>query len=224
MQLVKPSFKILDLTWQSAPAMLQRIEEAGRTCYNSSSKITPTSAADFVRMVIKRGHESVIEHVSLSVRFVVDRGVTHEMVRHRLASYSQRSTRYCNESEGGVTFVIPPWCDRIIEGAYRCYKDFTDIEGHLPDDQRCWINAVVGAEAAYVELLNRNWSPQQARSVLPNSLRTEIVMTANLREWRHVLRLRCDKAAHPQMREVMIPLRNKMIELLPPVFEDLKDG
>lgn len=215
MILVKPSHEILNYS-QNA---LKLIELAGRTCYKSEDKITKNSAAKFVFMVTKKGHHSVIEHASVTVRIICDRGVTHEIVRHRLAAYSQESTRYCNY-KGGVTFIIPPWCSDIKEVEYKYYdreldKDIFSVES------RIWLNAMLSAEANYKELLKREWSPQQARSILPNSLKTEIVMTANIREWRHVLNLRCSKAAHPQMREVMMPLLHSMREVIPIIFDDI---
>lgn len=216
MILVKPSHEILAL--QSFP--LELIELAGRTCYKSEDKITDSSAKKFVEMVVKRGHHSVIEHVNITVKFICDRGVTHEIVRHRLAAYSQESTRYCNY-KGGVTFVIPPW---IIFGT----GEWDDVkmseilmeesDFHTTPDY-LWMKTMLECEFAYIKLLDRGWSPQQARSVLPNSLKTEIVMTANVREWRHIFNLRCSKAAHPQMRELMIPLQAELRKLIPVIFD-----
>jgi thymidylate synthase (FAD) len=212
MRLIKPSHKILFIS----PKPLETIEAAGRTCYKSENKITEGSAEKFVRMIIKRGHLSVIEHAYMSVRFICDRGVTHEIVRHRLAAYSQESTRYCNY-KGGVTFIIPPWID-IKEGDY-------PISGISTKDWATnrWFGAMYEAEFAYTSLVGGSWSPQQARSVLPNSLKTEIVMTANLREWMHVFSLRTSKAAHPQMRELMIPLLEEMKTLVPVIFDNIKE-
>ncbi|HDY88318.1 MAG TPA: FAD-dependent thymidylate synthase [bacterium] len=213
MILVKPSHKIEALT----PHVLQHIEKAGRTCYKSGSKITPKSAEKFVGMIIKRGHESVIEHASMTVRFICDRGVTHEIVRHRLVAYSQESTRYCNY-KGGVIFVIPPWVD-MEPGEY--FKD-TPLFHDYNVGTGIWFMQMIRAEDSYIALLLQNdWIPQQARSVLPNSLKTEIVCTANLREWRHILKLRCSKAAHPQMQELMKPLLKELKIKVPIIFDDL---
>jgi thymidylate synthase (FAD) len=212
MILVKPSHKILFLS--SEP--LKTIEAAGRTCYKSEGKITEDSAEKFVKMVVKQGHHSVIEHAFMSVRFICDRGVTHEIVRHRLAAYSQESTRYCNY-KGGVTFVIPPW---VALGAGE-YTFVTAEQGIVRPDWT-WYRCMLEAERDYKDLLDYNWSPQQARSVLPNSLKTEIVMTANLREWMHVFKLRTSKAAHPQIRELMIPLLEEVKTLVPVIFDDIK--
>ena len=217
MILVKPSFEIL--TEIDGSLILRRIEAAGRTCYKSEDRITEESAKQFVRGIIKRGHYSVIEHESIAVRIICDRGVTHEIVRHRLCAYSQESTRYCNYS-GGVTFVIPPW----VTGEPGRAGEYTDVPPYWEtpfNADQLWFSSLLDHEAQYVRLLELGWSPQQARSVLPNSLKTEIVMTANLREWRHIFSLRCSRAAHPQMREVMIPLCAEFIKQIPIVFDDL---
>jgi thymidylate synthase (FAD) len=210
--LIKPSYQIL--TDINPFQVIRNIEAAGRTCYKSEGKITNNSASDFVTKIIKSGHESVIEHESISVRFICDRGVSHELVRHRLASFSQESTRYCNYS-GGVTFIIPPWVD-IEPGEYEFATQYIKFSKDALSRQ--WCGAMEMAEAAYKDMLQFGWSPQQARSVLPNSLKTEIVMTANLREWRHILKLRTAKAAHPQMREIMCPLLEELVAELPEVF------
>jgi len=211
MILVKPSFEILEI--MSNP--LHLIEKAGRTCYKSEELMNDTSMIKFVEMVLKRGHESVIEHSAMTVRFVIDRGVSHELVRHRLCAFSQESTRYCNY-KGGVTFVIPPWV-KIEPGDYDFHSFPLD-----PVTTQEWMAAMKKAETSYLILLDEGWSPQQARSVLPNSLKTEIVVTTNFREWRHIFKLRCAKAAHPQMREVMIPLLAKCKILTPVIFDDIE--
>ncbi len=373
MLLVKPSHEIL--TEIDGERILKNIERAGRTCYKSEDKITEDSAKKFVKMVAKRGHHSVIEHENISVKFICDRGVTHEIVRHRLAAYSQEcitgdtkvtklytikdlydrqesgssydkthnktinlksvnehgliipnkikkvfykgkqkvyevktklgysikstlshryknkdeiydflenfvvgdllfvngrpslvkvddwyigkkeildeiisikyigeedtydiemhepyhnyvangfivhnSTRYCNYS-GGVTYIIPPWIN-IKEGKYEPKEYWPD---EISDDMPSWLwfKAMLDAEHVYTTLLREGWSPQQARSTLPNSLKTEIVMTANIREWRHVFTLRCSKASHPQMNELMIPLLSTLKEKVPILFDDI---
>lgn len=214
MILVKPSSEIMSImnaTHVSEP--LQLIEAAGRTCYKSESKITSDSAKKFVHKLNKLGHKSVIEHSAMTVRIICDRGVTHEIVRHRLASYSQESTRYCNY-EGGVTFVIPPWVD-IKPREYLSSMAIPNLSDSL------WYHGILEAEHRYIGLLKEGWSPQQARSVLPNSTKTEIVITANFREWQHIFTLRCAKPAHPQMREVIIPLHKKCKELIPVIFDDI---
>jgi len=216
MRLIKPSHKILFIS----PKPLETIEAAGRVCYKSEDKITEGSAEKFVRMIMKRGHHSVIEHAYMSVRFICDRGVSHEIVRHRLANYSQESSRYCNY-KGGVTFIVPPWVD-IEEGDYSNINHLLKFHGHTPADVK-WFYAIEHATESYCVLLSKGWSPQQARSVLPNSLKTEIIMTANLREWMHVFKLRTSKAAHPQMRELMIPLLEEMKTLVPVIFDNIEN-
>lgn len=218
MILVKPSSEIIEVMALSCSTVgpLELIEKAGRTCYKSEDKINSSSAKKFVQKLNKLGHESVIEHSAMTVKFICDRGVTHELVRHRLCAFSQESTRYCNY-KGGVTFVIPPWTD-IISGEYS-WKSKPDVSDPNTKD---WIWCLLHCEEIYITLLGRGWSPQQARSVLPNSTKTEIVVTANFREWRHIFKLRCSKAAHPQMREIMIPLYEKCKELVPIIFDDIE--
>lgn len=208
MRIIKPYVEILDNI--NGAEMLRRIELAGRVCYKSEEKITEGSAEKFVKAIIKRGHESVLEHEKITVRFVCDRGVTHEIVRHRIASFSQESSRYCNYSPdgklGGITFIEPCFWE---PGTYK---------------YNVWKAAMDAAAYAYCSLLANGATPEEARSVLPNSLKTELVMTANLREWRHFFNLRCDKAAHPQMREVANMLLEQMRQAVPVVFDDIKEG
>jgi thymidylate synthase (FAD) len=217
MFLIKPSFKIIEVMgwYRGISRPLSIIEEAGRTCYKSEDKVTDVSNKKFVASILKRGHESVIEHSAVTVKIVCDRGVTHELVRHRLAAYSQESTRYCNY-KGGVTFVIPPWLEIEWDEEAQLYYNKGKV------DASTWIVSMLEAEESYLRLLDKGWSPQQARSVLPNSTKTEIVVTANFREWRHIFKLRCSKAAHPQMREIMIPLLKKFQQLIPVIFDDIE--
>jgi thymidylate synthase (FAD) len=211
MILLRPSHKILRITEKAE----ELIELAGRLCYKSEGKIGDGTAKEFIRKRIKAGHESIIEHAVITVKFITDTGVTHEEVRHRLASYSQESTRYCNY-HGGISFIIPPWVD-IPEGDYPLGTKYP-----LPHNSgEYWYMAMMDAERYYETLLNHSWTPQMARDVLPKSLKTEIIHTSNLREWRHILNLRTSKAAHPQMRELMIPLLRELKEKLPVFFEDI---
>ena len=200
MKIVESSVKILDHL--DGNGILQKLELCGRVCYKSEDKITDDSAEQFVRMLIKRGHESVLEHVSVTVKFVVDRGVSHEIVRHRIASYNQESTRYCRYGDG-IAVIQPPG----IERGTNAYLN--------------WYFGTQNTETAYRDMLSSGISPQIARSVLPTCVKTEIVMTANLREWRHFLRLRMDKSAHPQIREIACKLYDQLAERVPVVFEDL---
>lgn len=188
-------------------AILKRLEQCGRVCYKSEAKITDTSAPAFVAGIIKRGHEAVLEHCSFTVKFICDRGVSHEIVRHRVASYCQESTRYCNYSKEGfgseITVIKPCFLHPYTDGF------------------NLWEEGCLFAEQTYFNLLECGCSPQEARSVLPNSLKTEVVMTANIREWRHFLKLRCSPAAHPQMREVALILLDKLHSLNPVCFDDI---
>ena len=205
MKIISASHEILFI--QDSASILRYIEVAGRTCYKSEDKITQESSKGFVKGIIKSGHHSVIEHISITVRFICDRGISHELVRHRLAAFSQESTRYANYSKdkfGNEITVIKPvfWSEESEAYGY-------------------WLAAMKNAEDTYLNLLKTGAKAEEARSVLPNSLKTEIVMTCNLREWRHVLNLRCSKAAHPQIREIMLPLLKELHEKIPVVFDDL---
>ncbi|MBR1589477.1 MAG: FAD-dependent thymidylate synthase [Acidaminococcaceae bacterium] len=207
MRIIEPSFVIMPVNGEE---ILKNIELAGRTCYKSEDKITEDSARKFVAGIIKSGHESVIEHEKITVRIICDRGVTHEIVRHRIASYSQESTRYCNYSNdkfgNELTFIRPFY-----------WKN----DGLKMD---IWEDAMRLIEEKYMDLITLGATPQEARAILPNSLKTEIVVTMNLREWRHFFKVRCSPAAHPQMREIAIPILKKFQEIIPVVFDDIKVG
>lgn len=236
MKIVKAKTEILSrLDETSRKGIYQQIELAGRTCYKSEEKITAESAAKFVKKVVENGHEAMLEHASLSVRFTVDRGVSHEIVRHRLFSFAQESTRYCNYSKAQygkeITVIEPCWFKEIGEAmkeeirskpasALRLSYRFSMREIQYG----AWYNAMKAAEIAYFTMLTAGASAQEARAVLPNSLKTEIVVTGNIREWRHFFRLRaaCETGMpHPQMLEVAVPLLMEMYILLPELFEDI---
>lgn len=204
MRIVEPSVELLWATEISE----QMIEIAGRTCYKSEDKITMDSSRKFVTMLRKSGHHAMIEHAVASFRIVTDRGITHEIVRHRLASYAQESTRYCNYSKdkfgNECSFIQPP---------------------NLNHEQTIqWRQACLCAERIYFDLLGKGCTPEIARSVLPNCLKTEIVMMANLREWRHFIKLRGSQAAHPQIRPIALWIWTELIRIAPSVFEDLSPG
>lgn len=208
MKVIEPKVEFISVI--DGKAILKQIEQCGRVCYKSEDNIAAGTAEKFVANIIKRGHEAVLEHFSFSVKFTCDRGVSHEIVRHRVASYCQESTRYCNYSNdkfGSEITVIKP-----------LYLE----PGTLGYD--AWFMACQTAEGAYFDLLDWGCTPQEARAVLPNSLKTEIIMTANLREYRHFFKLRCAKAAHPQMREVANMLLKMCKEQIPVVFDDIEMG
>jgi thymidylate synthase (FAD) len=198
--------------------VLPFLERCGRVCYKSEDLITEDSASRFVDKICVRNHLSVIEHVSVTARFICNRGVSHELVRHRLGSYSQESTRYCNYGKKGVQFIVPPHVD-LPEGEYN-EKNLIGIEKH---DARLWLHDKLVSAAHYLKLLEFGWSPQQARDTLPIALKTEIVATFNLRQWQHVFHERCQKAAHPQMQEVMIPLQRQFQTWLPEIYGENPD-
>jgi thymidylate synthase (FAD) len=206
MKIVKPSFSILNDI--NGDRILKSIEAAGRTCYKSETTITADSAIKFVKNILSRNHESVLEHQFISVRIICDRGVSHEIVRHRIASYSQESTRYCNyckeKFEGHITLIHP--------------QGLTEQQ-RLRREEHFW-----SVQRLYDLEISEGLSPQIARGILPTALKTEIVVTMNLREWRHFFKLRAVGMAgkpHPQMIEITIPMLNTFKELIPVVFDDL---
>ena len=216
MKIIKPSYEILTPISDGGIKELQHIEKIGRVCYKSEDRITDDgeSAKKFVKMLISNGHEAMIEHSSLSVKFVVDRGVSHELVRHRIASFAQESTRYCNYSKdkfgNEITVILPCFFDTgmgILSNSL-VYQE--------------WKSACECAEERYFNLLKMGATPQQARTVLPNSLKTEITVTANYREWRNFFKLRTAEASHPQMREVAIPLLKELKTFIPIIFDDIE--
>lgn len=189
--------------------IIRKLERYARVCYKSEDKMETSDPEAFLMSKVKMGHESIIEHEKITVMLIIDRGISHEAVRHRAgASYSQESTRYCRYDQdkfGNEITVIEPYFFLNDQASY--------------DD---WYASCKEAEDRYMKMIGRGRSAQEARSVLPNSLKTEIVITYNLREWRHFFRLRCDLAAHPQMRQVAIPLLHKFRELLPALFSDIR--
>ena len=207
MRIVEAGYEIIDPL--NGEEILKKIEKVARVCYKSEDKICEGSAERMVKALIARGHEAMLEHFSFSVKFTVDRGVSHEIVRHRVASFAQESTRYCNYGKSGEVVFIRP-----------CFFDWaTGMDK--------WVESCLEAEKAYIELLEVGRTPQEARAVLPNSLKTEVVMTANLREWRHFFKLRAVGTTgkpHPQMLEVTVPLLNELKKVIPVVFDDLVVG
>lgn len=221
MKVIDPSVVV---SLQTDPRfIMQTIEQAGRTCYKSEDKTNETSHVAFIERLVRRGHEAMLEHGHATAHFRIDRGVSHELVRHRLASFAQESTRYCNYQDKDIEFVRPVFyrdldydtSDELREGTK--HRAMTDQEHRLHN----WFKVCEATEQAYKDNLAMGASPQEARAVLPNSLATDIVVTANLREWRTVLKLRCAKDAHPDMRYVMLKLLSDMYKLFPLVFEDI---
>ncbi len=200
-KIIEPSFEIL--TPINGEQILKHIELCGRVCYKSENLTTEDSAKRFVEKIAQRDHQSVLEHFDITVKFITDRGISHEIVRHRLASFSQESTRYCaynKDKFGNEITVIKP--------------------SNLNDEQyKLWKAGIEDAEMVYFQLLNNGSTPEIARSVLPTCLKTELVVTANLREWKHIFEMRCAEAAHPDIRKIMIPLREEFRKLIPVIFD-----
>lgn len=206
MNIIEPYVEIWPV---DAKRIMRSVEKAGRVCYKSEGAITEDSYERFLEeRIIKSGHHSVLEHEKVTCQFIVDRGVSHEIVRHRIAAYSQESTRYCNytaDKFGNEITLIQPFF--FPEGS---------------DEWLYWKRECRQIEETYFRLINDfKRSPQEARSILPNSLKTEIVVTYDLREWRHFFGLRAAAPAHPQMRQVAIPLLLKFKLLFGPVFADI---
>lgn len=205
MKIIDSFYEIIDPV--NEDAALEKIAGCGRVCYKSEKDYEREDAIRFVQKLIASGHESVLEHYSFSVKFITDRGVSHEIVRHRIASYSQESTRYCNYAKdkfsNEITVVRP---------------------NSLPpgDASYVWNEAMEVAEMAYLRLISIGISPETARSVLPTCLKTEIVVTMNIREWRHFFKLRTSRRAHPEIRALARDLLEEMKILLPAFFEDIQ--
>lgn len=203
MQIVKPSFKIIDRPTREQAC--KQIERIGRVCYKSEDKITNNSCYDFVRMLKKKGHLAMLEHVSATVKWIIDRGTSHALVRHRIGAFAQESTIYCDYTRGkfgGEIAVIMP--DEITTA----------------EQTATWIEAMSVAEFAYKQLREQGLPAKIARAVLPTCTKTELVTTFNLRQWMHVFEVRQDPADHPLTRKVTGEIYKNFIEWLPEIFED----
>ena len=185
----------------------KRIEAAARTCYQSEGKIAEGTDLELCKKLIKNGHTAMLEHENISVRFVTDRGVTHELVRHRHTAYAQESTRYCKYN-GDMEFIRPCFVWGLNEHSI--------VYGY-------WKNSLLATEITYKSMIKHGCSPQETRSVLPNSLKTEIVVSTNIREWRSIFELRCATGAHPQIRSLMLGLLSELHYFVPVLFDDLYD-
>ena len=220
MKIVEPKYEILTDISEGGIKELQQIERVARVCYKSEDKITPDgeSAKKLVGFLVKQGHEAMLEHSQLSVLFTCDRGVANELVRHRIASFAQESTRYCNYSKekfgGELSFIRPFY---IPDGMAQQF-DVRSAEYHK---WALFRDMCEDVEGDYIDLIDHGMRPEQARCVLPLCLKTEIVVTANYREWRNIFKLRTPVAAHPQMRELMCPLLKELQSKIPVVFDDI---
>lgn len=204
MKLIKQSHEILDPI--DGLAILKKIEKIGRVCYKSEDRTTDYSCYSFVSNLIKRGHEAILEHVSITVQFRTNRRVSHELVRHRLCSFAQESQRYVD-----------------YEGQE---MEFIDLRPHIKGSiiKENWVYICESVEDDYADYRQSGEPPQIAGGILSNDVATTIVVTANLREWRHVINLRAvgtTGAPHPQMRELMLPLLDEFKKRIPVIFDDL---
>jgi len=215
MRLVDASFEILE--FPSDP--YKRIERHARLCYKSEDKITEASCFDFVKRIVASGHTAMLEFGGdIFVRFISNRGFSHELVRHRLSSYAQESTRYCNYSKGKFDGEITCICRvDVVNDKVKSAKQALAISTAMLD---CWAYA----EGTYLHLTrDLGCPPELARDVLPIGLKTEVDIKANITEWRHILKLRTSKRAHPRMREVMIPLLQEFQRRAPLLFDGIND-
>lgn len=210
MKLIEQSYEIIYLP----DNLIQMIEYVGRTCYQSHEKITDESAIKFVQMLRNNGHHAMIEFGDIIVKFITNRGVTHELVRHRLCSFAQESTRYVKYS-GDMEFIKPVWFEHDVD------KINLNPALILNDSEWIFYHSCFRAERDYKRLIDEGWKPQQAREILPNALKTEIIVKSSIREWRHILSLRCSTAAHPQMSSLMIPLKDELKQKIPVLFDDI---
>lgn len=215
-EVLKQSYRILRTHGADT---LPLIELCGRIAYRSDDKITPCSAAPFAERIIRLGHESVIEHSSLTVEFLCSRAITHELVRHRLASFTQESQRYCDYTQFPAQFILPYFLDDSVLGIWDAERLASNEYVSTP--ATLWLFAMSDARLNYINLRSRGLPPQAAREVLPNSCAARIAVTANLREWRHIFRLRTAGPAHPSMRSLMTPLLVELQSLYPSLFSDI---
>jgi len=212
MNIIQPSYEIINpQSRDEGIAMVQLMERAGRTCYKSEAKITADSAGQFVTMLRDRQHEAMLEFGFIVVKFVTDRGITHEMVRHRLCSFAQESTRWCDYGGMGIQVLLP--------GDIRADYEAGTEKGIKAYE--IWLRAMEQDQVNYDELRDLGYKPETARSVLPTCLKTEIVIGANTREWRHIFKMRTPVTAHPDMRRLMRPLLSDMQALVPVLYDDI---
>ena len=200
-------------------AVLRFIERIARTCYKSEDGICEGSHLRMAKALIGKQHGAMLEFFDVVVRFVVNRGVSHELVRMRIASYAQESTRWCNYAKKGVAFIIPPKLQPVLQEGEYSYEEPDPPQ--IIGPARVWFHNLLNTEQDYLQLIERGWAAQEARDVLPNALKTDIVAKYNIREWRHVFRLRTAKDAHPQMQEVMRPLLDQFKRTIPVLFDDI---
>jgi thymidylate synthase (FAD) len=206
MNLIEPSVEII--TPIDGDSIIKHIERCGKVCYKSEDTIKDGSCNTFVKKILESEHESVVEHFAVTVRFTCSRACSHQLVRHRMASYSQESQRYVNYSRGKfgsqITFIKP-----------------LDFETMTTEQQFKYKIALEDSEKAYLNLISAGLKPQQARGILPNDTKTEVVTTMNLRSWRHFFKLRTDKHAQLEIRTLANKLLTEFKTNIPVIFDDL---
>jgi len=227
--------------WENVDGIevLKIIEREGRVCYKSENKITSSSAIEFVRARIKEGHIALLDGISITANYISDRGFSHEYLRHKLTeilpagavepvddwtpfSVSQESTRYCNYmKKGGVCFIIPPWIKNIPEGEYKESELFPEVKNKLTKAENLWLDNRFNSEYTYFQLLKEGWTPEMSRGDLLIGVKTEFNVTCTLTEWRHVMKQRSSKFAHPQMTELMRPQLEDFKKTIPIIFDDI---
>ena len=229
MRIVKPSYEIK--TEIENEKILNHLEMCARNCYKSEVLIKKGSSEKFLKNIIKSGHDSILEHYSVTVKFVTSRAVLAQLTRHRLSSFAVESQRYCNYNkekfDGQVTFVQPTWINKDFSGEYNItwagiYGIDMEVSNNMDKPTNRWFWNCAVCERDYLRLINEGWIPERAREVLNNSAKTEIIMTANLREWRTIFKQRCKSDAQSEIRSLLTDLLNEFKEKMPVLFEDLE--
>ena len=219
MKIIEPSYEIL--TNIDGNKILKDIELAGRCCYKSEDKITDDSCIEFVQNLLNRGHLAMIEHSFLSVKFICNRGFTHEMVRHRLCAFAQESTRFVNYSKdkhgSEITVIRPPF----LHESKRPMPEDWKHDANFLNNELDWLAAMKHAELSYLKLISNGCTPNEARGVLPIDVKTEITVSCNLREWIHIFKMRTPNTAHPSMQQLMRPLCTELKTRIPLIFDEL---
>lgn len=217
MKYIKQSYEILS-DWFNRESVLSSIERAARTCYKSEAKMSEGTDVKMLKMLLKRDHTAMIEHASnLSVKFITNRGVANEIIRHRIFSFAQESQRYVKygKNNDDITFILPEWADKEL--ADKSYLTFDSIID-LPNKEKILTKAYINEEANYNMLISLGLKPQAAADVLGRGVKTEIVVTGNVREWLHFFDLRCAPDAHPMMRDLVTPLLLELNKDIPELW------
>ena len=225
MILLKPKYEIESISNDA----LDLINFAGRLCYRVPAPNDKEAYKKYVRKIIKAGHESVIEHSFLSVLFLCDRGISHQLVRHRLASFTQESSIRSRQLNDELEFIVPFWLKGIYDNVEEINKAFKKgwntteitIVFNLNTFEEAFLNHLQKFESTY-KIFKEQYGREMARDLLPTCLATRVLVSANFREWRHILKLRTSKHAHPQIKELMLPLLEELKMTIPVIFDDIE--